>query len=176
MRWFSFSFPADDSELHALAHGIDALGADAHAVAVLPYQLLGFCAAAAPRAGCPAAAGSAGHGNDGVISLAVDAARVGGFFERADRQQALDEDFEKLHETSVFLHGNNQPVVFLAEVLLHELSGFPVHQFMEEHLGEEYDGLRSEEHTSELQSHLNLVCRLLLEKKKNARCYRLISL
>src|SRR5260370_23677104 len=34
------------------------------------------------------------------------------------------------------------------------------------------DGLlplaRSEEHTSELQSHLNLVCRLLLEKKKNS--------
>src|SRR4051812_50202779 len=26
---------------------------------------------------------------------------------------------------------------------------------------------RSEEHTSELQSHVNLVCRLLLEKKKN---------
>src|SRR5260370_20647265 len=28
-------------------------------------------------------------------------------------------------------------------------------------------GPRSEEHTSELQSHLNLVCRLLLEKKKH---------
>src|SRR5260370_13759349 len=28
---------------------------------------------------------------------------------------------------------------------------------------------RSEEHTSELQSHLNLVCRLLLEKKKKRR-------
>src|SRR4051812_49624729 len=27
-------------------------------------------------------------------------------------------------------------------------------------------GTRSEEHTSELQSHVNLVCRLLLEKKK----------
>src|SRR4029077_11472681 len=27
-------------------------------------------------------------------------------------------------------------------------------------------GKRSEEHTSELQSHLNLVCRLLLEKKE----------
>src|SRR5260370_35484065 len=27
--------------------------------------------------------------------------------------------------------------------------------------------VRSEEHTSELQSHLNLVCRLLLEKKNN---------
>src|SRR5260370_11407953 len=30
-------------------------------------------------------------------------------------------------------------------------------------------GERSEEHTSELQSHLNLVCRLLLEKKKKNR-------
>src|SRR5438477_8760378 len=28
---------------------------------------------------------------------------------------------------------------------------------------------RSEEHTSELQSHVNLVCRLLLEKKKNEK-------
>src|SRR5256886_8598207 len=31
-----------------------------------------------------------------------------------------------------------------------------------------YDMLRSEEHTSELQSQSNLVCRLLLEKKKRA--------
>src|SRR2546422_5391864 len=30
--------------------------------------------------------------------------------------------------------------------------------------------LRSEEHTSELQSRLHLVCRLLLEKKKNSYC------
>src|SRR5260370_18436789 len=30
---------------------------------------------------------------------------------------------------------------------------------------------RSEEHTSELQSHLNLVCRLLLEKKKTTIRY-----
>src|SRR5690242_21557396 len=32
-------------------------------------------------------------------------------------------------------------------------------------LAELEDGERSEEHTSELQSHVNLVCRLLLEKK-----------
>src|SRR5690242_21261023 len=31
---------------------------------------------------------------------------------------------------------------------------------------------RSEEHTSELQSHVNLVCRLLLEKKKNKHTAR----
>src|SRR5438034_1948098 len=31
-----------------------------------------------------------------------------------------------------------------------------------------HDMVRSEEHTSELQSHSDLVCRLLLEKKKSA--------
>src|SRR5256885_3686460 len=31
-------------------------------------------------------------------------------------------------------------------------------------------GIRSEEHTSELQSPCNLVCRLLLEKKKTTKC------
>src|SRR5438132_2193328 len=31
---------------------------------------------------------------------------------------------------------------------------------------------RSEEHTSELQSHSDLVCRLLLEKKKKSGCRR----
>src|SRR5260370_10898752 len=42
-------------------------------------------------------------------------------------------------------------------------------------LGHDHDGMlrhglgRSEEHTSELQSHLNLVCRLLLEKKKKKK-------
>src|SRR5438132_8391260 len=42
-----------------------------------------------------------------------------------------------------------------------------------EHVGyhfEAADGsFRSEEHTSELQSHSDLVCRLLLEKKKNEK-------
>src|SRR2546430_12632002 len=38
-----------------------------------------------------------------------------------------------------------------------------------DHLG----GDRSEEHTSELQSQSNLVCRLLLEKKKNIHKYRI---
>src|SRR2546427_3730512 len=35
---------------------------------------------------------------------------------------------------------------------------------------------RSEEHTSELQSQSNLVCRLLLEKKKNGRTVTAMSL
>src|SRR5690242_21500581 len=37
-------------------------------------------------------------------------------------------------------------------------------------------GTRSEEHTSELQSHVNLVCRLLLEKKKKKNKHTVLSL
>src|SRR5207237_9420927 len=43
-----------------------------------------------------------------------------------------------------------------------DLHHFPLRQQLRE-------PLRSEEHTSELQSHLNLVCRLLLEKKKQKK-------
>src|SRR5436190_10941229 len=37
------------------------------------------------------------------------------------------------------------------------------------HPGAQRDSGRSEEHTSELQSHSDLVCRLLLEKKKKKK-------
>src|SRR5260370_19025047 len=43
----------------------------------------------------------------------------------------------------------------------------PRHRDRSAHRGGLLD--RSEEHTSELQSHLNLVCRLLLEKKKKKK-------
>src|SRR5260370_5490431 len=43
---------------------------------------------------------------------------------------------------------------------------FDLHREMV-HVAVQIETMRSEEHTSELQSHLNLVCRLLLEKKKN---------
>src|SRR5256885_11797798 len=39
-----------------------------------------------------------------------------------------------------------------------------------------FAGARSEEHTSELQSPCNLVCRLLLEKKKNSETRMNVSL
>src|SRR5207249_5412301 len=38
------------------------------------------------------------------------------------------------------------------------------------HVSHDTHNLRSEEHTSELQSRFDLVCRLLLEKKKITRC------
>src|SRR2546429_3016775 len=45
-------------------------------------------------------------------------------------------------------------------------AGNRVTRFAATILGETRHGTRSEEHTSELQSRLHLVCRLLLEKKK----------
>src|SRR2546422_1739697 len=50
-----------------------------------------------------------------------------------------------------------------------------VHRAQTEAVKTARPGLRSEEHTSELQSRLHLVCRLLLEKKKtnhNRECNR----
>src|SRR5260370_35631800 len=57
-----------------------------------------------------------------------------------------------------FLEKRNRFVHRLLEIPEFHLSAGPGHQ--------EINRFRSEEHTSELQSHLNLVCRLLLEKKK----------
>src|SRR5438477_3439032 len=52
----------------------------------------------------------------------------------------------------------------------HELRGQPEGKGGHDEIGrQETQTDRSEEHTSELQSHVNLVCRLLLEKKKNCR-------
>ena len=49
----------------------------------------------------------------------------------------------------------------------HTHLAFEGYQYAREHgRGNEYNHRRSEEHTSELQSHSDLVCRLLLEKKK----------
>src|SRR5260370_32639621 len=53
-------------------------------------------------------------------------------------------------------------LVLLRDALNHHLSPFERQPAALDHAQRG----RSEEHTSELQSHLNLVCRLLLEKKK----------
>src|SRR5438477_7587201 len=63
----------------------------------------------------------------------------------------------ELHRHALDLRGPTHAVEleFLHETLGHAL----------DHVGD----ARSEEHTSELQSHVNLVCRLLLEKKKKKK-------
>src|SRR2546430_10898054 len=64
------------------------------------------------------------------------------------------------------MHGQvldgNQPVISFFGKLEHRLRDFLD--------APQYATERSEEHTSELQSQSNLVCRLLLEKKKSITC------
>src|SRR5207237_8284818 len=85
------------------------------------------------------------------------------------RSSDLDKEFAKLEASK--LH----PAIKAAEtVAVIPIRGMSIDRFTEAmgpYLGRHFVAKpthgRSEEHTSELQSHLNLVCRLLLEKKKS---------
>src|SRR5258705_3409429 len=61
--------------------------------------------------------------------------------------------------------------LFPYTTLFRSLFGIEPHQIAHLDAGLGLEHLRSEEHTSELQSLRHLVCRLLLEKKKLARRY-----
>src|SRR2546422_3430359 len=80
---------------------------------------------------------------------------------RHDIQQRLDERRGRVEHGDPF-----QPHTLLARPLL-ELDIDVVENFKVVR--------RSEEHTSELQSRLHLVCRLLLEKKKKKENHRIIQ-
>src|SRR5260370_21924790 len=91
-------------------------------------------------------------GNDAVLLLGSDAT------ETAFKSEPL-EDFKIIHLAT---HG-------FADTEFPERSGLVLGVDVNSHddgLLQVREIMRSEEHTSELQSHLNLVCRLLLEKKK----------
>src|SRR2546429_2045274 len=64
--------------------------------------------------------------------------------------------------TTLFRSHTIRPIQFIREIL--EIGPFTAPGSL---LYRPLDVIRSEEHTSELQSRLHLVCRLLLEKKKN---------
>src|SRR5688500_19739764 len=64
--------------------------------------------------------------------------------------------------------GRHHPFPDIPWHILSRLTRFPVSVPSRPPPGRR-DGQRSEEHTSELQSPCNLVCRLLLEKKKNQK-------
>src|SRR5260370_24665627 len=65
------------------------------------------------------------------------------------------------------LFGLNEVFAFWFAYVITRPLGASYADWLGDDVGEPEREYRSEEHTSELQSHLNLVCRLLLEKKKN---------
>src|SRR5690606_40673843 len=59
----------------------------------------------------------------------------------------------------------HRPDLILMDIQLPEISGLEVTKWLKDDEELNHIPVRSEEHTSELQSRENLVCRLLLEKK-----------
>src|SRR2546427_2426504 len=120
------------------------------------------------------------HAGDCVLQRV--AARLGGVIREADTLARLggDEVAFILPRTDgeggmvaarKFLHSLNEPILFEDSSLMVTgsigIAWFPEHGATGEALLQKADiAMRSEEHTSELQSQSNLVCRLLLEKKK----------
>src|SRR5438034_6879847 len=78
----------------------------------------------------------------------------------ANAAKAMGAQFDVLVAAFIKLGSNLAPIGAIAESAPSEMD--PDFQPS----GALMDKLRSEEHTSELQSHSDLVCRLLLEKKK----------
>src|SRR5205809_1782818 len=69
------------------------------------------------------------------------------------------------------LRGRRRPRRHVADRVLHQPAAPSAR-----HRGQGRERVRSEEHTSELQSRLHLVCRLLLEKKKKKNTVNLNTL
>src|SRR5256886_2996538 len=79
-------------------------------------------------------------------------------------------NYRELFRVNVYLQTLFRSMWIAARVTIFSLLlGYPLAYYLSFGAGARKDFLyRSEEHTSELQSQSNLVCRLLLEKKKNS--------
>src|SRR5437868_9067906 len=83
----------------------------------------------------------------------VRSSRITGL--RRPPQEGVPVDDETIAEIETALHA-----------LARRLKQARLHEFVLKQAGVDIDQARSEEHTSELQSRFDVVCRLLLEKKK----------
>src|SRR5690242_21288348 len=102
-----------------------------------------------------------------IFSCFVESREVSSFPTR--RSSDLDDRSFGLSETQVSnAFENADALVNLtgSTQLFEEHARVPVRIYLETDPVLPQIEVRSEEHTSELQSHVNLVCRLLLEKKK----------
>src|SRR2546426_8384257 len=93
-----------------------------------------------------------------VVDYQMDARRVPQLLD-----PHLSNDLNRQGTSTILGHSKidrqNNDVSWMEQVMFAAFGGTDAHDFLRERE-------RSEEHTSELQSPCNLVCRLLLEKKK----------
>src|SRR5699024_11492170 len=84
----------------------------------------------------------------------------------ANGRELLSDIDKTIPEVERLLNRTSKDVDEGEESLETVLNEYP---YVNDKVGELADKLRSEEHTSELQSRFELVCRLLLEKKKKMK-------
>src|SRR2546422_1071934 len=131
------------------------------AVLVLGVAIGRWTAGGPGRAGAPAAADAAG-GADRVIALAYRVAAA----QYLTRTEALLTGFRaetRAGEPAAQFTAQARDLLTTTRLMLDSPAA------RDPRLKSLLEDLRSEEHTSELQSRLHLVCRLLLEKKKKQR-------
>ncbi len=67
--------------------------------------------------------------DDGVIAVAIEALLAGKFLQPVDTDEAFHENVDEFDEETELLHGDDQRVIFLAEMAFHELGGLPLDEF-----------------------------------------------
>ena len=102
---------------------IDALGADAYAIAQSKCPLRSSAARAAMW-----------FSDDRMIAVTVHAFLAGEFLQPVNAHQPFHKNFDQLHKKAELLHGNNQRVIFFAQVAFHELRRLPFHQLAFGHI------------------------------------------
>ncbi len=109
-------------EFYAMPHGVDSFRAYAHAVAQFPGKLFRFLR----DRPAPFALRKTAAGHNRMLMFAEQATRSRRLLDGAYGQQAFHKNFQQFHKAAVLLYGNNQPLVLVAEMLLHKLRRFPV--------------------------------------------------
>src|SRR2546422_8000947 len=94
----------------------------------------------------------------------------------ADRKlPARDQKMRDVEDDLYFVMDERGRSVHLTDKGVENMSPLDSTLFVVPDISHAVHEIRSEEHTSELQSRLHLVCRLLLEKKKNTMTHQTLS-
>src|SRR5690554_7687157 len=102
-----------------------------------------------------------------TLNIRLDAEAIAYMLEHSEAKAILvDPEFADVIEEAVATLGDKPLIIDVADPQF-MADGRAIGELEYEALLAEGDPARSEEHTSELQSRPHLVCRLLLEKKKN---------
>src|SRR5271156_571739 len=107
----------DQRKFHAMPERIDSLRPYPHAIS----QPKGSSLSSAPARTAIRLA------DNRMVAVVIRTPLRGKFLQPVNAHQSFHENFHQLHKKSELLHGNNQRLIFLAQMALHELRRLPFH-------------------------------------------------